>query len=142
MQRDSALTEATEECNDAMDAFRLAEKRYRYRPSSHSLSTQSKRQQRRSLHRQRAGHQQQQQSDDFSDVIDLHHLDCNTAANQRRIREQRRRAGDGLHADCRLFTIDGCSGLTVMTQALTHNEQLHWAHHCLSCFSNAQHTNL
>ena len=83
-------------------------------------------------------------TEDFSDVIDLHRLDANLPHLRARIQPEHPPcpSADGLPDDARVFSIDGCPGLSILTHALTVEQQLHWAHLCLSNYSNAAHTNL
>ena len=124
-------------CADGPDLFRVEEKRYKWKASFDSAPTTNRSGRRR--------HKQQrllQQPHDFSDVIDLHDIDNNTADNRRRIVAGTRDACSELRAEAGVWSIDGCDGLTVITNALDDDEQLHWAHECLAHYSNAAHTNL
>ena len=115
------------------DLFRAAEKRYRCR-SQRSDAHRSARRKRQHL----------SDTEDFSDVIDLHRIDSNGPHLRRRVHLHPRppHSTDGLPDAARVWSIDGCPGLSLITQALTLPQQLLWAHRCLSGYSNAAHTNL
>ena len=115
----------------AADLFRVAEKRFRYRPPPPTTK------------RGRRRRQQQRGLDDFSDVIDLHSLERQAPHLPERVHHHPRLDGnESEHSAARIHTIEGCPGLFVITGALSEAAQLHWAHRCLSDFSNAPHTNI
>ena len=124
----------TSSCVDGPDLFRVEEKRYRWKASYNSAPSTNRSGRRR--------HKQQRTHHDFSDVIDLHNLDSNTTANRQRIVARKKDPQSVLRDEARVWSIDGCDGLIVITHALDDDEQLHWAHECLARYSNAAHTNL
>ena len=121
-------------CLDGPDLFRVEEKRYKYRATLAAAPTSNRTGRRR--------HKQQSVQQDFSDVLDLHNLDRNTAANRQRIVARKKDPHSTLRVEACVWGIDGCDGLTIITNALDEGEQLHWAHACLARYSNAAHTNL
>ena len=121
-------------CSDGADLFRVEEKRYRWKASLSSAPSTNRSGRRR--------HKQQRLQHDFSDVIDLHNIDGNTAANRQRIVARKKDPQSVLRAEAGVWSIDGCDGLTIITDALNDAEQLYWAHECLTRYSNAAHTNL
>ena len=121
-------------CLDGPDLFRVEEKRYKWRASLAATPSTNRTGRRR--------HKQQRVEQDFSDVIDLHNLDSNTPANRQRIVARKKDPHSALRDEASVWSIDGCDGLSIITNALDEAEQLHWAHECLARYSNAAHTNL
>ena len=121
-------------CLDGPDLFRVEEKRYKWRASFDTAPSTNRSGRRR--------HKQQRLQQDFSDVIDLHHIGNSTAANSARIVARKKDPQSVLREEACVWSIDGCDGLTIITDALDDGEQLHWAHECLAHYSNAAHTNL
>ncbi|MCJ1297046.1 Nucleic acid dioxygenase alkbh1 [Xylographa carneopallida] len=121
-------------CLDGPDLFRVEEKRYRWKASFDSAPSTNRSGRRR--------HKQQRLQQDFSDVIDLHRLSNNTTTNAQRIVARKKDSQSELRDEARVWNVDGCDGLTIITHALSDDEQLHWARECLASYSNAAHTNL
>ena len=125
----------------AVDLFRAAEKRYRYRPPA--PNRKARRQRQHLQHLKEGG----DNDDDLSDVIDLHHLDLMPPHLFSRIHPHplpppTSPSSSPLSPHARIYTLDGCPGLYLIPHALSPSDQSLWSHRCLSSYSTAAHTNL